>query len=178
VQNVAEDWQECVRGIATVLQDEEKLLEIVQLVGNDALPEKQQATLLVARLIREGFLQQNAFHDVDTTCSLAKSYRLMKALLYFHKLALRAVEQGARTSTIAKLTTRDALLGAKYEADDETFLRELTKRMDDEFLALAQTHTHAHEYQDRAATATETKPAAPATKTAPKRAQTQTRKSP
>ena len=57
----------------SILQEEEKLLEIVQLVGSDALPERQQITLAVARLIREVLLQQNAFHDVDTYCSLSSS---------------------------------------------------------------------------------------------------------
>jgi V/A-type H+-transporting ATPase subunit A len=125
------------------LQEEEKLLEIVQLVGSDALPEKQQTTILVARLIREGFLQQNAFHDVDTTCSLAKSYRLMKALLYFNRLCMRAVESGARTTAIAQLKCREELLLAKYEPDDEKYLAALMRRMDDEFMKLTSAATNA-----------------------------------
>ncbi len=140
VQNVAEDWQECVRGLTTILQEEEKLLEIVQLVGNDALPERQQTTLMVARIMREGFLQQNAFHEVDSTCSLQKCYRLMKAMLYFNKLSVRAVDQGARTSAIGKLACREQLILAKYEKEDETFIANLTKQMDAEFLSLTKTN--------------------------------------
>jgi len=63
-----------------LLQKESELQEIVQLVGSDALPEDQQLTLEIARMIREYFLQQNAYHEVDTFCPMDKQYKLMKAI--------------------------------------------------------------------------------------------------
>jgi V/A-type H+-transporting ATPase subunit A len=138
VQNVAQDWAECVQELTVILQEEEKLLEIVQLVGNDALPEKQQIILLTARIIREGFLQQNAFHEVDTMCSLRKSYLLMKTILRFHHLATHAIESGVRINVITSVPSKDALLTAKHEADAESFLAALTKKMDSEFLERTQ----------------------------------------
>ena len=84
-KNVATNWKELVGQMMSILQEEEKLLEIVQLVGSDALPERQQVTLQVARLIREVLLQQNAYHDVDTYCDLKKSYDIMESIIHFSK---------------------------------------------------------------------------------------------
>jgi len=136
VQNVAHDWRECIQAMGVILQEEEKLLEIVQLVGNDALPDRQQATILVARIIREGFLQQNAFHESDSTCALRKSYLMMKAILHFSKLANQAVESGTRLAAIANLPSRDKLLTIKYEKDAEAELEKLIKTMNQEFLGV------------------------------------------
>jgi len=72
-QNVSPNWSKLMGQIMAILQEEEKLLEIVQLVGSDALPEKQQMTLEIARMIREFFLQQNAYHDIDTYCEPKKT---------------------------------------------------------------------------------------------------------
>lgn len=136
VENVNQDWKECVKEISIILQEEEKLLEIVQLVGSDALPEKQQVTLLVARIVREGFLQQNAFHEVDSYCSLKKSYAMMKAILYLNKLAMQAVEQGVRVQSIIASSAKDKLLIAKYEVKAEEYLTETQKEMEKEFLSM------------------------------------------
>lgn len=136
VENVAQDWAETVREIGVLLQEEEKLLEIVQLVGSDALPEKQQITLATARLIREGFLQQNAFHEIDSYCSLKKSYGMMKAILYFHKLASSAAEQGVRVTNIVNAASKDKLLIVKYETDAEAQLKAIEQEMEAEFKKL------------------------------------------
>jgi V/A-type H+-transporting ATPase subunit A len=129
--------------MSVILQEEEKLLEIVQLVGNDALPDRQQATLLVARIIREGFLQQNAFHEMDSTCSLRKSYLMMKAILHFSRLANQAVDSGTRLSSIANLPSREKLLIIKYEKDAEAQLEKLIKTMDTEFLGVIKSKEHS-----------------------------------
>ncbi len=136
IENVAQDWKECIRDLGVLLQEEEKLLEIVQLVGSDALPEKQQITLATARIIREGFLQQNAFHEVDSYCSLKKSYAMMKAILYFNKLAMSAAEQGVRVNHIVNATAKDKLLIIKYEKDAVEQLESIRKEMEQEFLKM------------------------------------------
>src|SRR3989344_5389407 len=99
-KNVSSDWQSLVGQMMSILQEEEKLLEIVQLVGSDALPDRQQITLQVARLIREVLLQQNAFHDIDTFSELKKTYSIMKAIQHFSRLSNTALESGMRLQQI------------------------------------------------------------------------------
>jgi len=86
-----------------LLQKEAELQEIVQLVGPDALPEKEQLILLVTRLIREDYLQQNAFSDVDARCSLQKQYLMLSLILEFHKKAISALDLGHPIARISKM---------------------------------------------------------------------------
>ena len=135
-QNVAGDWRQCVERLMSILQEEEKLMEIVQLVGSDALPDKEQVTLEVARLIREFILQQNAYHDIDTYCSLKKSYMLMKTVLQFAELAYRSLEAGARVNDIMATAAKDKIATAKFEKDHEKLLATINKEMEAEFSKL------------------------------------------
>jgi Archaeal/vacuolar-type H+-ATPase subunit A len=116
-ENIAEDWGSTITQVTTLLQEEEKLMEIVQLVGSDALPEKQQLLLEAARLLREFFLQQNAFHDVDTFSEMKKTYRLMKAILNYYELAQVAMDKGARVKDIVTIKSKDEIGNAKFERD-------------------------------------------------------------
>ncbi len=99
--NVAEDWPEVRQWAVDTLDEEDELREIVQLVGKDALPEDQQLTLEVARYIREGWLQQNAFHDVDTFCEPKKTYRMLVAIRTFNDEAFAALDAGVPVEEIA-----------------------------------------------------------------------------
>ncbi len=137
-KNIAADWRSLVTRMMTILQEEDKLLEIVQLVGSDSLPPKQQLTLEVARLIREFILQQNAFHDVDTYCESKKSYMLMKIILLYADLAQTALDdQGARVQDLLAIKTKDRIGEAKFEKDYEKLLKEVQKEMEQEFTKLA-----------------------------------------
>lgn len=135
-ENVAPDWKETVSVMMKILQEEEKLLEIVQLVGSDSLPEKQQLTLEVARLIREFILQQNAFHEVDTYCELKKSYKLMKIVLKFQDLSETALESGASIEDILKTKSKEDIAKAKFEKDYNKLLDNVEKDMEQEFSKL------------------------------------------
>ncbi len=108
-KNVAKDWYELRREAMGILQREAELQEIVQLVGPDALPAKEQALLETARSLREDFLQQNAFHDVDTYCPAYKQYLMLKLILKFHSLITRAVESGVPMDKIRKLSVKEDL---------------------------------------------------------------------
>lgn len=130
--NVATDWKELVRQIMNILQEEEKLLEIVQLVGSDALPERQQVTLLIARLIREVLLQQDAYHDVDTFCNLKKSYAIMKSILHFSKLVNNALDSGMRAEQILVTKSKDRLSEVKFVKDYEKLLNEIMGNIEKE----------------------------------------------
>ena len=94
-ENVAEEYPDLRREAMEILQREAELQEIVKLVGPDALPRKDQLLMEVARMIREDFLQQNAFDPVDTYCSLQKQYLMLKAIITFYREGLRALDKGA-----------------------------------------------------------------------------------
>ncbi len=132
-QSVASDWEELVTKMMAILQEEDKLMEIVQLVGSDSLPDKEQLTLEVARLIREFLLQQNAFHDIDTFCELPKSYMIMKTILHFSTLAQAALGQGTRVKDILKMKSKDSIADAKFSKDYGKVLKDAQKAMQSEF---------------------------------------------
>ncbi len=131
-KNVAPDWNFLVGEMMSILQEEEKLLEIVQLVGSDALPDRQQQTLLTARLIREVLLQQNAFHEIDTFCELNKTYLIMKTISNFNKLANIALDSGSRAHEIMNIKSKDRLSEVKFTKDYEKFIEEINKQMEKE----------------------------------------------
>ena len=131
-KNVAPDWSSLVGEMMSTLQEEEKLLEIVQLVGSDALPEKQQLTLLTSRLIREVILQQNAFHEIDTYSELKKTYLMMKSIRNFSRIANSALESGMRLQQIIAAKSKDRLGEVKFIKDYEKFLSELNASIEKE----------------------------------------------
>lgn len=131
-KNVASDWHSIVGEMMVMLQEEEKLLEIVQLVGSDALPERQQLTLQVARLIREILLQQNAFHEIDTFCEMKKTYAIMKSIIHFSKLGNDALDNGMHTNQILQTKAKDRLSEVKFVKDYEKLLDEINSQMEKE----------------------------------------------
>jgi len=131
--NIASDWKETIDSIQIILQEEEKLMEIVQLVGSDALPEKQQLLLETARMIRENFLQQNAYHEVDTYSALKKTYMLMKILLHYSVMANKALSQGVKIGALLKMKSKEKIALAKFEKDYEKLLTGIQREMDSEF---------------------------------------------
>ncbi|NTV23671.1 MAG: V-type ATP synthase subunit A [Nanoarchaeota archaeon] len=136
IENVSPQWPELMATVMGILQEEEKLLEIVQLVGSDALPEKQQLTLEVARMIREFFLQQNAYHEVDTYCEPKKMYMMADTILYFSKKAYTALEEGASIPMILNLEAKEKISNVKFIKDYESELNKIKLEMDREFAKL------------------------------------------
>ena len=113
--NIATDFPEVRTEISTLLQIEAELQEIVQLVGSDALPIDQQLTLEVARMIREFFLQQNAFHDVDTYSDLKLQYDMAKAILNFQEEGKKAISGGAQLEDVVNVPARTDLMRGRFE---------------------------------------------------------------
>jgi V/A-type H+-transporting ATPase subunit A len=103
----------------SLLEQEAQLLEIVRLVGAEALSPKDRLSLETARSIREDFLHQNAFHEVDTFTSLNKQYEMLKMILHFHKESLSAIAAGVETAQIFKLPVREEIGRAKYIPEKE-----------------------------------------------------------
>jgi len=108
------EMEELTTQAMSLLEQEAELLEIVRLVGAEALSPKDRLALETSRSIREDFLHQNAFHEVDTYTSMDKQYEMLKTVLHFHKQALTAIETGVETADIFKLPVREEIARAKY----------------------------------------------------------------
>ncbi|MBW6409142.1 V-type ATP synthase subunit A [Clostridium weizhouense] len=114
-ENVAEDWGQLRLEAMTILQEESSLQEIVRLVGIDALSEQDRLKLDVAKSIREDYLQQNSFHEVDTYTSLKKQYKMLKLVMGYKREAARALEAGVYLNDILALEDlKDRIARSKY----------------------------------------------------------------
>ncbi len=116
--NVASDWTELRTRAMSLLQEEANLEEIVRLVGIDALSEKDRLKLEVAKSLREDYLQQNAFHEVDTYASLRKQYKMLKLVLFFYDEAQRALNASVYLKELLDLEVRDKIARAKYVSEE------------------------------------------------------------
>ena len=108
------EMEELTTQAMSLLEQEAELIEIVRLVGAEALSPKDRLALETSRSIREDLLHQNAFHKVDTYTSMDKQYEILKTVLHFHKQALAAIETGVETAEIFKLPVREEIARAKY----------------------------------------------------------------
>ena len=102
-----------------LLQEETTLLEVVRLVGRDTLSDEDQVKLDTTKSIREDFLQQNAFHDVDTFCPLEKQFKMLDTILYFYDKCQEALENGVYFSEIEKLDVKENIARMKYLPNDD-----------------------------------------------------------
>ncbi len=118
-KEVGVDWLGMRNQAMEILSEEERLSQIVKLVGPDALPDEQRLILETARLLREGFLQQNAMDTVDAFSSVQKQIRMLELILHFHERALRIVKRGAPISVIHKLSVVDTLIRMKTLVPNE-----------------------------------------------------------
>ena len=117
--NVSPEWNELRAKAMRVLQEEAELNEIVQLVGVDALSWKDRLTLEVARSIREDYLHQNAFDEVDTYTSLAKQFAMLRLILEYQEKGNQALDAGANLSDVIALPVREQIGRAKYIPESE-----------------------------------------------------------
>ncbi|EFI41632.1 V-type ATP synthase subunit A [Peptoniphilus sp. oral taxon 386] len=118
-ENVDRDFSKNRIRAMTLLQEETGLQEIVRLVGRDSLSESDQLKLEITKSIREDFLQQNAFHDIDTYCSLDKQNKMMKAILKFYDCAIDALQNGVYLSEISSMPIRERIARAKNVSESE-----------------------------------------------------------
>jgi len=123
---VADDWAEKRQWAVDVLDEETELQEIVQLVGKDALPDDQQLTLEVARYLREAYLQQNAFHPVDTFCPPEKTYLMLTTIETFNDEAFDALEAGV---PVEDLVDTEAAPGSTGSASRRTTTKEYIEEL-------------------------------------------------
>ena len=118
-RNVDEKFTAYRAEISRILQDEARLDEIVRLVGIDALSPRDRLTMEAAKSVREDYLHQNSFHEVDTYTSLAKQFKMLKLIVDFYHRALRALDDGAGVNAILALPCREQIGRAKYVKEDE-----------------------------------------------------------
>ncbi|HOI59377.1 MAG TPA: ATP synthase subunit A [Methanoculleus sp.] len=135
-REVSPEWNPLRAWAMGVLQKEAELQEIVQLVGSDALPDEEQVTIEVARMIREIFLQQNAYDAVDTFCPMAKQYDMMKAIKRYADLARTAQIGGATPQQVVGIKSKNELVQIKFIKDYEPVLDKILKDMETEFEAM------------------------------------------
>ena len=127
-ENVRDDWTQLRGRLMALLQEEAELEEIVKLVGMDALSAPDRLKLEAARSIREDYLHQNAFHEVDTYTSLDKQYLMMTAILGFYDRASEALQKGLDIDTVVALPARERIGRLKY-APEEQAADEFTRCM-------------------------------------------------
>ena len=117
--NVAEDWMEGRQEMMLLLQDESELEEIVKMVGMDALSPADRLKMEAARSIREDFLHQNSFDDIDTYTSLRKQYMMMKLIMEFYYKAVDVLSKGASINDIITIPVKENIGRFKYTHEDD-----------------------------------------------------------
>ena len=117
-KNVSDDWMSLRQKMMTLLQEEAELDEIVQMVGMDALSPGDRLKMEAARSIREDFLHQNSFHEVDTYTSLEKQHYMMKLVLAFYEEGAAALKEGVQINDLVKLPVREKIGRYKYTLED------------------------------------------------------------
>jgi V/A-type H+-transporting ATPase subunit A len=135
-KNVAEDMPELKAWAMQTLQRESELQEVVQMVGSDSLPDEQKVTLEVAKMIREIFLQQNAYHPVDCYCPLERQHTMLTLIRKFSDLADKALKAGIPVDKIIYLPVRQRFQQAKYEDNPDAEFAAVDKDMDEQFAKL------------------------------------------
>ena len=136
VKNVDEAFPELREWAMQTLQQESELQEIVQLVGSDALSDDKKIILDVSKMIREVFLQQNAYDPVDTYCPLPRQFMMMKLIKKYSDLADKALAAGAQIDKITSLPAKDRFIKAKYEPTIDEELLAVEKDFDEQFKEL------------------------------------------
>ena len=114
-QNVARDFMSLRAEMREILHQEDTLMEVVKLIGSDVLPEDQKLTLEIARVVRVGYLQQNAFHPDDASVPLAKQYKMLKVISYLRRACQDKVAKKIPVSLIAKTGIFETVIKMKYD---------------------------------------------------------------
>jgi V/A-type H+-transporting ATPase subunit A len=132
IENVNSEFPKLRAEALALLQKDKELQDIVALVGPDALPPSEKIILEIARMIKEDFLQQNAFHEIDSFCSLEKQYLMLKTILRFHEKASDLYKKGAIVADIFNHSSVIKIARMKYidRNEIETSLNELMKEID------------------------------------------------
>ena len=118
--------------IVYLLSQESSLMEIVKLIGGDVLPDDQKLILEIAKVIRVGFLQQNAFHKDDTCVPMEKQFKMMEVILYLYKKSRSLISMGMPMSVLKENSIFDKVIAIKYDVpnDNLAMLDDYKKQID------------------------------------------------
>ncbi len=130
-KKVAKEFPNLIKNAMILLEKEKELQEIVRLVGVEAISEEDKLILETSRSIREDFLHQNAFHEVDTYTSANKQYKMIKIILYFYDCAKESLKEGILVEQLSKLTVLEQIAKVKFITEDkvESSITEIEKRI-------------------------------------------------
>ena len=136
--NVGKDWLKLRNEAMALLQKEDELQEIIRLVGPDALPPLDRVVLEGSRIIREDFLQQNAYHEIDTYCPHKKQYEMLRIMLKFYHLMREAVEKGVDFEKLKELKSKEAIarMATTPNEEWEERFKQIEKEMEEEIKRL------------------------------------------
>ncbi len=131
-ENISKEWPTIYSRMMNILQKESELQEVVQLVGYDALPDREKSILDVAKIIREDYLQQSAFDDVDQYCSLKKQIVMMKLIMHYSEEIEKAVELGFSMEEIQNIPSKEKISRIKEvrENDLESYYKDAISSID------------------------------------------------
>ena len=135
-ENAGADFMECRQEISNILVEENKLMEIVKLIGSDVLPDDQKLIIEIARVVRVGFLQQNAYHKDDTFVPLKKQLLMMRTILHLYNESKRKIAEGRPVSQIVKSGIMEKVIKIKYEIPNDkpelfdNYINEITETLD------------------------------------------------
>jgi len=137
--NVSKDWIDLRKEALEILQKESELQEIVQLVGYDALPEPEKGILDTARSIREDYLQQSAFDEVDTYTSIQKQHKMLSTILDFGRKEADVIKKGSTSAKVGALESRGMIPKMKWTKEEELekLLNDINSKMKQEFDTLS-----------------------------------------
>ena len=137
--NVSKDWIDLRKEALEILQKESELQEIVQLVGYDALPEPEKGILDTARSIREDYLQQSAFDEVDTYTSIQKQHKMLFTILDFGRKEADVIKKGSTSAKVGALESRGMIPKMKWTKEEELekLLNDINSKMKQEFDTLS-----------------------------------------
>ncbi len=138
-EQVGQDFISYRKRITALLNEESSLIEIVRLIGSDVLPDEQKLIIEISRVIRVGFLQQNAFHAEDTYVPLEKQKKMMQIILYLYDKALALVNQSVPISDMIATGMFDKLASMKYEIPNDNLekINDYRKEIDEKFSAFS-----------------------------------------
>ena len=140
-QNMGADWPELTEESLSILQRDKELREIVQLVGPDALPERERAILEAARMVKEDYLMQSALHPIDTYCPESKSYWMLKIIMTFWQQMRQAIDAGIPLRSIIALPVVGKIARMKVQPHEDAnvmlqYFKDLESEINNEFISI------------------------------------------
>ena len=142
MRNVDARFMNCRQQLTALLAEETKLMEIVKLIGSDVLPDDQKLVIEISKVIRVGYLQQNAFHAEDTFVPLEKQLKMMKAILYLYEKCRELIEMGMPMALLRDNRIFEKVIAIKYDVANKELEKfdEYRQMIDEFYLGLLETN--------------------------------------